>query len=112
MRGEKSAKLRKGMTQVDMLLCGYDDDVGPSLYFIDYLASCQKLDKGAHGYAGFFVNSLMDTHWKPGMTLSEALDLLEMCFAEIQKRFMVSMPNFIIKVVDKDGVRIVDRKGA
>lgn len=25
-------------------------------YFIDYLASMQKLDKGAHGYAGFFVN--------------------------------------------------------
>lgn len=29
---------------------------GDGSYFIDYLASMQKLDKGAHGYAGFFVN--------------------------------------------------------
>jgi len=107
MRGEKSAKLRKGMTQVDMLLCGYDDDVGPSLYFIDYLASMQKLDKGAHGYAGFFVNSLLDAHWKPGMTLDEGLKLMDMCIAEIGKRFMVSMPNYLIKVVDKDGCRVL-----
>ena len=31
MRGEKSAKLRKGMALVDMLLAGYDEGVGPSL---------------------------------------------------------------------------------
>lgn len=31
MRGEKSAKLRKGMAQVDMLLGGFDEGVGPSL---------------------------------------------------------------------------------
>ena len=43
--------------------------------------------------------------------MDEALDLLEQCFAEIQKRFMISMPNFLIKVVDKNGVRTVDRKG-
>jgi len=46
------------------------------------------------------------------MTESEALELLECCFAEIQKRFMVSMPNFLIKVVDKNGVRTVERKGS
>jgi len=112
IRGEKSHNLRRRMSVVDALLAGYDDDVGPSLYFLDYLASCQKLDKAAHGYAGFFVNSLLDTHWKPGLTESEALDLLELCFAEIQKRFMVSMPNFLIKVVDKNGTRVVERKKA
>ena len=31
MRGHKSENLRKGMTAVDLLLVGYDDDVGPSL---------------------------------------------------------------------------------
>eukprot|EP00965_Chrysotila_dentata_P073437 2425673-Pleurochrysis_carterae.AAC.3 len=56
MRGEKSYNLRRRMSQVDMLLAGYDKDVGPSLYFIDYLASMQKLDKASHGYGGFFVN--------------------------------------------------------
>lgn len=31
MRGEKSANLRKGMTIVDILLCGWDEGEGPSL---------------------------------------------------------------------------------
>ena len=56
MRGEKSANLRKGMKQVDMLLCGFDEGKGPSLYFIDYLASMQKLNVAGHGYGGMFVN--------------------------------------------------------
>ena len=91
MRGEKSANLRKGMAQVDMLLVGYDEGVGPSLYFLDYLASMQKLDKGAHGYCGFFVNSLLDAHWKPGMTVDEGLQLMALCAAEMKRRFaMVS----------------------
>ncbi|KAL1515067.1 hypothetical protein AB1Y20_004132 [Prymnesium parvum] len=107
MRGHKSENLRKGMTVVDMLLCGYDDDAGPSLYFIDYLASMQKLDKGAHGYAGFFVNSLLDAHWKPKMTEQEGLNLMDLCIAEIQRRFMISMPNYLIKIVDKNGTRIL-----
>merc|ERR1712137_723531 len=56
MRGEKAYNLRRSLSVVDALLAGYDEDVGPSLYFLDYLASCQKLDKAAHGYAGMFVN--------------------------------------------------------
>jgi len=107
MRGEKSANLRKGMKAVDMLLAGYDEGEGPSLFYLDYLASMQKLEKGAHGYAGFFVNSLLDAHWKPGMTEEEGLHLVDLCIAEIQKRFMISMPNFLIKVVDKNGTRVV-----
>merc|ERR1712070_741824 len=107
MRGEKSANLRKGLKVVDMLLAGYDEGVGPSLYFIDYLASMQKLDKGAHGYCGFFCNSLLDAHWKPGMTEAEALQLLALCFAEMKRRFAIGMPKWMIKIVDKDGTRVV-----
>ena len=105
MRGEKSAKLRKGMAQVDMLLAGYDEGVGPSLYFIDYLASMQQLDKGCHGYCAFFCNSLLDFHWKPNMTVDEGLALMQLCAAEMKRRFALSMPNWTIKVVDKNGTR-------
>lgn len=107
MRGEKSANLRKGMKQVDMLLCGFDEGKGPSLYFIDYLASMQKLDKGAHGYAGFFCHGLLDAGWKPGMTEEEGLVLMRTCVAELNTRFMINMPNWMCKVVNKDGVREV-----
>jgi len=111
MRGEKSANLRKGMKVVDMLLGGYDEDVGPSLYFIDYLASMQKLDKGAHGYAGFFCNSLLDQHWKEGMTLEEGLALMSMCTKEMKVRFAINMPNWMVKVVDKTGTRKIALPG-
>ena len=147
MRGEKSANLRKGMKQVDMLLCGFDEGKGPSLYFIDYLASMQKLNVAGHGYGGMFVNrraptpaprraarcaprfrpprraprnprsrplarprSLLDAHWKEGMTEEEGMHLMKLCIAEINTRFMINMPNWVIKVVDKNGVRTL-RKG-
>jgi len=110
IRGEKSYNLRRAMSQVDMLLVGYDEGVGPSLYFLDYLASMQKLDYASHGYGGFFCNSLLDTYWRADLTEEQGLELLERCFKEVQTRFMISMPNFTIKVVDKNGVRTVERK--
>ena len=67
----------------------------------------QKLDKGAHGYGGMFCNSLLDAHWKPNMTEAEALTLMDLCIKELHTRFMISMPNWLIKVADKDGVRLV-----
>ena len=107
MRGEKSYNLRRRMSVVDMLVGGYDEAAGPSLYFIDYLASMQKLDKGAHGYCGFFCNSLLDAHWKPGMSVEEALQLLALCAAEMKRRFSIGMPKWMVKVVDKNGTRQV-----
>jgi 20S proteasome subunit beta 4 len=108
IRGEKAENLRRGMKQVDMLLAGWDEDAGPSLYFLDYLASMQKLDNAAHGYGGFFVNSLLDAHWKKDMTEAEALQLVAQCVKEIQTRFMINQPYYLVKVVDKDGSRVVE----
>ena len=41
------------------------------------------------------------------MSEAEAKDVLEKCIAELQVRFLISQPNFKIKVVDKDGVRVL-----
>ena len=54
--------------------------------------------------------SLLDAHWKEGMTEEEGMHLMKLCIAEINTRFMINMPNWVIKVVDKNGVRTV-RKG-
>ena len=54
--------------------------------------------------------SLLDAHWKEGMTEEEGMHPREMCIAEINTRFMINMPNWVIKVVDKNGVRTL-RKG-
>ena len=44
------------------------------------------------------------------MTLDEALDLVEICKTQLKTRFMVNSNAFIVKVIDKDGVRIVEQK--
>ena len=49
-----------------MLIAGHDDEDGPSLYFMDYLASLNKVPYGAHGYGAMFSLSIMDRHYRRG----------------------------------------------
>lgn len=51
---------------VNLLMAGYDDNKGPELYFIDYLASCVKVPYATHGYGGFFSLSILDRYHKYG----------------------------------------------
>lgn len=90
---------------VNIILAGYDKDVGPSLYFIDYIASLHNVDKAAFGYGSYFALSMMDRHYRRDMNVEEAIELVDKCIREIRSRLVVSPPNFLIKIVDKDGAR-------
>lgn len=92
---------------VNMLIAGYDDANGPELYFMDWLASLQKVPFAAHGYGSFFSLSIMDSYYRPGLTREEARELLQKCIEEVQRRFLVRLPDFFIRIVDKDGVHDV-----
>mmetsp|Transcript_14750 Transcript_14750/g.31782 ORF Transcript_14750/g.31782 Transcript_14750/m.31782 type:complete len:202 (+) Transcript_14750:141-746(+) len=106
MRGELAAALRRGPYQVNVLLGGYDESTeSSSLYFLDYLASLQKVNYGCQGYASSFCLSIMDRDWKEGLTEDEAVAIVEHCMQELHTRFLIAQPNFIIKVIDKDGVK-------
>lgn len=102
---ELATALRKSPYAVNMLLAGYDKDIGPSLYYIDYIATLHKIDKSAFGYGSYFCLSLMDRYYHSGMSLEEAIELVDKCIMEIRSRLVVAPPNFVIKVVDKDGAR-------
>jgi len=104
-RNELATALRKGSYQVDMLIGGVDED-GPHLYFMDYLASCEEVNKGAHGYGAMFTFGLMDRYYKEGLDLEEAKDLIRKCIKELETRFIVDLGSYMCKVVDKDGTRI------
>jgi len=52
------------MYACDSLVGGVDKEEGASLYYLDYLATLQKLDKAAFGYGAYFILTIMDTHWK------------------------------------------------
>lgn len=103
-RNELAHSLRKGPYQADLLIAGVDED-GPGLYFLDYLASMEKVNKAAHGYGAMFTLGLMDRYWKPNLTLEEATEIIRMCIKELETRFIVQLGNYKCKVVDKSGVR-------
>ena len=104
-RSELAAALRsRNPYSVNMLIAGFGKD-GPELYWIDYFAALNKLPYAAHGYASFFTMSLMDRYCTKDMSLQEATDVMRKCFIELKTRFIVNLPKFVVKVVDKDGIR-------
>lgn len=107
-RNELATALRKGPYQVNILLGGYDNNTSKgSLYWMDYLAALSKVNYGAQGYASNFCLSIMDRDYKEGLTQDEAVEIIEKCIKELQIRFLLNQSNFIIKAIDKDGVRVV-----
>ncbi|XP_031850081.1 proteasome subunit beta type-2 [Nomia melanderi] len=93
---------------VNLLMAGYDDDTGPELYFIDYLASCVNVPYAAHGYGGFFCLSILDRYHKLDSTEEEAYIIMKKCVREIHKRLIVNLPSFKIQKVSKEGIKDLD----
>lgn len=65
------------------------------------------LTKGAHGYAAYLVEGLLDRFWQEEMSQDEGLEVLRKCKYELSKRFIASQAEFLVKIVDKNGVREV-----
>lgn len=114
-RSELAKAIRKGPYQVNCLLGGYDEKTSESsLYWLDYMGTLQKVDYGCQGYASNFCLSVMDRECAAeasSMTEADAVDVLEHCIKELQARFLLNQTNFIVKVVDKNGVRVVREDG-
>lgn len=106
-RNELAAALRKGPYNCDCMLAGVDGGK-PSLYFLDYLASMEKVNKAAHGYGAMFTLGLMDRYWKENLELEEAKEIIRKCIKELEVRFLVNMGKFKCKVVDTNGCREID----
>jgi 20S proteasome subunit beta 4/signal peptidase len=48
----------------------------------------------------------MDKEYRDDLNEADAVKIVEQCIHELHTRFLISQKNFIIKVVDKDGVRL------
>lgn len=64
IRKELAEALRKGPYQCDMLIGGYDDDIGPSLYYLDYMAALRPMKYAVQGAAGTFAMGIFDEEYK------------------------------------------------
>jgi 20S proteasome subunit beta 4 len=106
VKTELATALRKNPYQVNLLIGGHDGaTAGASLYFVDYMGSLSKQDFAAHGYAGYFLLSTMDAHWRPKLTLDEACTLARTCIKELATRFTIHQPHFKVKIADANGTR-------
>ena len=50
---------------------------------------------------------LLDRHWRKGMDLEQVIDLLKLCFKELKTRFVINFDKYVVRVIDKDGIRII-----
>ena len=92
-----------------MLLAGYEHHQGVAkLYWLDYLGTLQQVSKGAHGYAAYFVNSVLDNNFFHKMTLDEGIETMKKCIQELKTRFIINQPTFVAKIVTKEGIRVID----
>lgn len=104
----KSLRSRKPF-QVNVLIGGYNSHTDkPELYQIDYLGTMVELPYAAHGYSGFYTFSLLDHHYRQDMTAEEGLQLLKLCVEELERRMPIDFKGVMVKVVDKDGIRVVE----
>lgn len=117
-RGELARFLRKSPFQCNLLLAGYDaeqkiakEPASVSLYSIDYLGTMYKPSFAAEGYAQYFVLSTLDRFWKKNLSQEDALMVMNKAIAEVQKRLVINQPRFCIKIVDSNGVRVIEAAG-
>ncbi|KAJ5907417.1 proteasome subunit beta type-4, partial [Penicillium taxi] len=110
IRGELARSLRSRTPYTVNLLLGGVDPVSaqPNLYWIDYLASLAPVPYAAHGYAQYYCLSLLDKHHHPDIDIDEGIKLLGMCTDELKRRLPIDYKGMLVKVVTKDGVKVID----
>jgi hypothetical protein len=81
----------------------------PALFWLDqYYGALQKVTYGAHGHAASLLWSTLDRGWRPDLSLTDAMALLDDCLHRLQERFLFnpgSRPTFCIKCIDRHGCR-------
>ncbi|CAG9464192.1 unnamed protein product [Pedinophyceae sp. YPF-701] len=106
-RGELATALRKSPYFCNLLIAGYDEATGASLYWMDYLATMHKMNIAGTGYGSYFVLSMWDKLWQPDASEEYALDMMRKGVAEIRKRLVVASPKYQVCIIDKNGFREV-----
>lgn len=101
-------KTKQKPYSVNLLIAGFDVKTNkPSLYWLDHLASLADVPFAAHGYGAYYCLSLLDRYHREDITEEEGIKLLQKCVGELRSRMILNMPDFVAKVVNKDGIRIV-----
>ena len=88
-RGELAYAIRNGPFQTNLLMGGLDSEEKAKLYYLDYMGTLQQMTKAAHGYAAYFVSSILDNGYKVGLSQEDGLELMKKCASELKTRFLI-----------------------
>ena len=113
IRHELAEAIRKGPYSVNCLLAGFEGNE-PRLYWLDYLGSVVELKKAAHGYAEFLTSTVMDTletrvilFLMKEITEEQGINIMDRCLNSMKERFVMTQNSFTVKIIKKDGIRVL-----
>lgn len=96
---------------VGMLLAGYDEKDGCSLYELGPDGSIlDGLDFVTSGSGSVYVDGILGTEHDKNMSEKDALALVEKSFKAAFRNDNASGGGFIVKIITKDGIKEVERK--
>ena len=107
LKRELSQSFRKGALTINLIIAGYDELVGISLYYLDYTGNLQRMNHCVQGYASLFISSILNRNHSPLLEIEDAVILLLKCILVLKKRFIINHSNFIVKIIDKKGSRVL-----
>lgn len=105
------SSIRASGSVVGMLLGGYDEKNGISLYELSPEGSLlDTSDYVTSGSGSIFVDGILSSEYKNDLSQKDALVLIEKCFKAAFKNDNASGGGFIAKIVTSDGISEVARK--
>ena len=102
--------VRQGLI-VASIMGGYDKKEGPVLFDLGPDGTMrEEEDYFTDGSGSIFTKSILDTEYRENLSEKEALEILERAFRAAFKNDNASGGGYIVKVVNKDGIKEVERK--
>jgi 20S proteasome alpha/beta subunit len=83
----------------------------PVLYWLDeYGSMIGHVPYGVHGYAADMLWSILDNGYRPDMSLSDAIQLLQECMEQLKTRYVMNSQStkFCVQYVDAQGCHGID----
>uniref|UniRef100_A0A2K5QDD3 Proteasome subunit beta n=1 Tax=Cebus imitator TaxID=2715852 RepID=A0A2K5QDD3_CEBIM len=72
------------------------------------LAALVKAPLAAHGCSAFLTFSILDQYYRLTSPCERAVELLRKCLEELQKCFLLNLPTFSVRIIDKNGIHDLD----
>ncbi|XP_046866670.1 probable proteasome subunit beta type-2 [Drosophila willistoni] len=91
--------------RISVLIASYDKQRGAELFLIDSLGNSHSVKYAGHGCASGLSNNILQSEWKPDLTRTQGHALLKKCICTVHHRLILNLRNFIVIMVDKDGVQ-------